>query len=395
MGRETGGRAGTLIGLAAAFGLALTLACATVQPPSGGPVDETPPVLAAAWPESGSVGLDQVQEIRLRFSEKVDPVPASRFLFLYPPLETESTKWKRRQEVRVILAEPLPPDTTVVVEIPAGLRDVHRVPSERSFRFPIATAGELPDGELNGQLLHREEPLSQGVVELYDVPPDTLEFFEQDILRRAETDSLGRFRLAWLPVPGGPWVIRAFADVNGDHRPGENEAKRLRPGEFSLVDSVRLQDVGLTILFDPGTPGRLLGGLASLLSWSGRVLGWPMAITEEDTGWVVAPQEIAAAGQLVVQPGAEVVFAAVPPGLVRLIFFVDADGDSLLSALPAGAAAADSMAWFLEPVALIDSLTVEPGLDSSFPPPRFPATLSAWRPAAPADPDSVAVGEED
>ena len=77
MGRETGGRAGTLIGLAAAFGLALTLACATVQPPSGGPVDETPPVLAAAWPESGSVGLDQVQEIRLRFSEKVDPVPAS------------------------------------------------------------------------------------------------------------------------------------------------------------------------------------------------------------------------------------------------------------------------------------------------------------------------------
>jgi hypothetical protein len=72
------------------------------------------------------------------------------------------------------------------------------------------------------------------------------------------------------------------------------------------------------------------------------------------------------------------------PGLVRLIFFVDADGDSLFSLLPGTDADPDSGRWYFEPYAVDDSLTVEPGLTSPFPAPVFGDTLAVWRTAATA-----------
>ncbi len=368
--------------------LAIGLGCATIEAPPGGPVDETPPTLVGVLPDSGTVGLPETQTIFLFFSEKMDPQSAERFLHLYPSLPVEKTMWHGRRDVEIVLAEPLPPDTVIVVEIPAGLKDAHRVPSRHSYRYPLATAAALPTGQLTGQLLYRDEPLLGGVVELYDVPPDTLEFFQQDMVRRAETDSLGYYSFPWLPVPGGPWMIRAFVDGNGDLRPGGNEATRLLPDDFSLSDTARHRIISTTMLYDPSTPGRLTGLVDSLLTWPGTVLGYSMAISEEDTGWSAAPQEYPPPHKRVVPLGDSFTFSSVPPGLVRLIFFVDANGDSMLSALPA-AATTDTVTWYLEPYAVVDSLTVEPGLEHPFPTPNFPVTLSPWRSPTEAETDST------
>ena len=119
-----------LPGLAAALALTLGAACATIEAPRGGPEDKTPPRLTAAWPESGTVGLGDVRELRFTFGEKVDPRPATRLIRTYPPLMVESTAWEGRRTARVVLAAPLPPDTVIVVEVPSGLPDAHRVPSD-------------------------------------------------------------------------------------------------------------------------------------------------------------------------------------------------------------------------------------------------------------------------
>jgi hypothetical protein len=367
------------------LGLVLGLGCATVEGPSGGPEDTTPPAVVGVYPDSGAVGLPAIQMISFTFSEKMEPVPAQSFLFLYPSVPVKKTKWRGRRQVEVQLEESLPPDTVIVVELKAGLADAHRVRSVTSRRYPLATAAAMPRGELVGQLLYQDKPLLNGVVELYALPPDTLEYFEQAILRRAQTDSLGIYRLPWLPVPGGPWLIRGFADANGDLRPGDNEAKRLLPGEFVLSDSVPRYQVSLCTLYDPSTPGRLIGRLDSLVSWPGRVLAWPMSITDVDTGWTAAPATVVVAGTQPVSRDTTTAIAGVTPGLNRLIFFVDADGDSLLSLLPAAGAEGGG---YLEPHAVVDSLPVEPGLDAAFPPPRFPARLTWW-PVAAADADTT------
>jgi hypothetical protein len=380
--------------IAAALALlaSLAAACATIEPPQGGPVDVTPPVVVDVTPDSGSVGLSDLRRLEIRFSEKVDPVPAARFLHLYPPLEIESTSWKGRQRAIVTLRDPAPPDTVLVVELPRGHADVHRVERERSRRYPLATADSLPPGEIRGVLSLEAGPAVGAVVELYDVPPDTLEFFRQDILRRTEADSSGRFVLPWLPAPGGPWLLRAFADANGDLRPGDNEAQRLLPVEIALTSAAPVADAGAHTLFGPNTPGRLLGLPDTLVADKRALFGWTLRISERDTGFAPDHLRSPPPGQAAVVPGDTAVFAPAGPGPVRLVLFADLDGDSLLSALPDSVAAPDSVLWRWEPYTTAEPLEVEPGLDLTHPLPAVPDTLRPCLVAPPiaAVPDSAA-----
>ena len=121
--------------LAPVLALACLTACAIPMAPSGGPIDKIPPELAAAHPESGSVGVEPVDRLVFLFSEKMAPDPAERFLHLYPEVEIRKTSWKGRREAHVILEEPLPADTVFVLEITSDLKDAHGVAAQKSYRY--------------------------------------------------------------------------------------------------------------------------------------------------------------------------------------------------------------------------------------------------------------------
>jgi len=381
-----------------ALGICLLLACllgacATIEPPQGGPVDRTPPSVLAVSPDSGAVGLDGLSELEIIFSEKVNPQPAIRFLHLYPPLEYGATKWHGRRRVTVELREPLPPDTVIVVEIPRGYSDVHRVESRLSLRYPLATADSLPSGRITGRLRFEDEPAAGAVIELYPVPPDTLEYFRQDFLRRAETDSTGDFVLPWLATPGGPYLLRAFLDRNGDLRPADNEPQRLLPVEITLTTESPTADAGTHILYGPQAPGRLLGLAGASEADARHLFGWTQKIAEGDTGF--APQHLKTPppGQAPVAPGDTTVFDPAGPGTIRAILFADLDGDSLLSALPDSSAVPDTVLWRWEPHVTAEPLEIAPGLDLVAPLPAVPDTLTSCPtpPPARASRDTAAV----
>jgi hypothetical protein len=405
----------------------LLAACATIEPPRGGPADETPPDVVSVTPDSGTVGLSGLDRIEIEFSEKVDPSPAARFIHFYPALDVKGTKWSGRRRATISFHAPLPPDTVIVVEIPKGHTDVHRVKSITSRRYPLATTDSLPDGEITGLLMFGEEPGSWAVVELYSVPPDTLEYFRQDILRRTEADSTGRFVLPWLMVPGGPYLLRAFVDNNDDLRPADNEPQRLLPLTVDLTSETPTVDVGRHVIYSPQTPGRLLGRLVAELD-TRTLFGWTEKIAEADTGFVPAHASRMPNGQAGVTSGDTTIFDPAGPGPIRAIVFADLDGDSLLSALPDSTALPDSVIWRWEPYATADTLTVEAGLDlysllpapgdslrpCATPPPVnavLPDTMTAAADStlgaldttnslpdsltAPVEPDSTLVGEEE
>ena len=389
-GRIRGGRAVTA---ALALLSCLAAACATMEPPRGGPEDLTPPTVVALLPDSGSVGLADLRRVEITFSEKVDPAQAQRFVYFYPPLEVESTKWKGRRRAVITFRETLPPDTVLVVEIPPGHADVHRVRSERGYLFPLATADSLPPGEIRGRLALEEGPAAGAVLELYPVPPDTLEYFRQDILRRAAADSSGRFVLDWLPVPGGPYLLRVFDDLNGDLRPGDNEAQRLLPVEISLTAEAPTAEAGEHIIFSPRTPGRVLGTTDSLSVAGHALFGWTVKIAESDTGYAPAHLPAPPPDQVAVTAGDTTVFDKAGPGPVRLILFADLDGDSLLGALPDSTAVPDTVLWRWEPYVTEEPLEIEPGLDLFHALPVVPDTLRPClvEPPLPAPPDTAAL----
>lgn len=361
--------------------LALCLACATIEAPPGGPVDVTPPRLAAAWPESGRTGLRGVRELALEFSEKVETRDGARLVSLYPPLRIAATHWEGRRRVRLVLADSLPADTVVVVELAARLPDAHGVVSAQSRVWPLATADSLPPGEIAGAARLGERPLIGGLVELHAVPPETLRWFQQAPLRRATTDSLGGFRLPWLPVPGGPWLLHVFADGDGDRRRGEDEPSRLLADTLRLAADAPRRELTLVQLYPVRTPGRLLIALPESARWDGPVLGWAETIAEGDTGWSPAPRRARPAGQAAAR-GRRLSLPA-GPGLARAILFCDLTGDSLFTR--ASAAPGESLHARLEPWALLDSLTLAPGDTLRVDAPAFPDTLTPWL----AAPDSA------
>ena len=353
------------------------------MPPSGGPADEVAPWLTIAVPESASTGHGPIKELRFTFSEKMNRTDAYRWLEVYPDRTISGTSWKGARQAIVKFEEPLPADTVVVVELLPGIQDKHKVPQPRGRIFVFATGDSIYDGEITGSLVLEDQPLGGGVVEIIADGPDTLKLAERPVLRRTVADSSGVWRLRWLPATGDGWLLRTYADGNNDRRQADNEAVRLWPDTLRLTVDQRTLDTGVRIVYLPSTPGELTGALVGRPDSSGAVMAFLLTIADTDTGYVPALQPAATGiGQVVPDTGSFTLVEA-GPGLVRAVFFVDVDGDSLFGALPQ---AADTL-WALEPWALVDSLEVEPGLVSSLTAPVWPDTLTPW--AAPVIPDTT------
>jgi hypothetical protein len=130
-------------------------------------------------------------------------------------------------------------------------------------------------------------------------------------------------------------------------------------------------------------------------------MAWTMAITEEDTGWVPAPETGQALPFSWLDPVSGGIINEVKPGNSRAVLFVDVDGDSTFSGIPdtllsfvpdsLSAAVPDSVevAWYLEPWFMVEGIEVQPGLDSIFELPVVTYSLTPWTPPAPALPDSL------
>lgn len=379
-----------------------------MEPPPGGPVDITPPTLAVMEPDSGAVGVGEIKTIRLTFSEKMDRTSAVTWLHFFPDVRIRQTKWHGSTEAEVILEYPLPPDTVFVVEVNSGMRDAHKVKSTESRRFPISTGGAIPLGSITGVLLMADSAVTKGVVELYDIPPDTLEYFQQPLLRRTVTDQNGTFRFDWLPVPGGPWLMRAFTDPDENLRPGEKDSQRLLPDTLQLTAEEPEAVSGVTTMYPWNAPGRILLAPFTVPAPSGPLWGWTMVMAEEDTGWNPAPENGAQTHFSYLTPALESPVEAVKPGQNRIIMFVDVDGDSTFSGVPDSlllpfvpdslrASETDTTSgWWLEPWFMVDGIKVDPGLDTSFEMPAVNYSFTAWTPPPePALPDSnLAVPEE-
>ena len=347
------------------------------------------------------MGLAGRRVLRFRFSEKMDRTNAVSWLRLFPEQEFKKTKWHGATEAEVTLLNPLPADTVVVVELLPGMTDSHRVKSKQSRRYPLATGDSLCSGLITGRLVMADTGLGGGVLELFAVPPDSLDYFQQTPLRRTATDSSGAFRFEWLPIPGGPWLVRAFADTDNNLRPGEKEAQRLLVDTLSIRAGAITASAGVTILYPWNEPGTLTTPSFASPAWQGGIGAWAMSVTDADTGWT--PEPVSAGRQAIgwLDPAAGGRSSKVFPYRNRVVVFVDIDGDSTFSAVPdsvygpPATVAADTMAWYLEPWGLVEGIDLEPGMESVFTVPALGDSLVRWAApvAAPTDSLETAVAD--
>ena len=360
------------------------VSCAVVEPPPGGPIDTVAPYLVSVFPDSGSTGLGEVSVLRFTFSEKMDRANAFSWLYFFPDQRIKKTKWHGSMEAEIFLENPLPADTLIVVEIAGAMRDAHKVKNSRSRRFPLATADTISSGILAGVLLFEEGPLKNGVVELYGLQPDSLEYFRRPMIRRTVTDDQGAYQFNWLPIPCGPFLVRAFKDDDNNLRPGERDPQRLLPDTLVVDSETGLASGGVLTLYPVNTPGRFLADPFEAPQYPGSIMAWAMSITDSDTGYYPEPVTKGREKFGFLYPDSGGVIEEVTPGNSRIIAFVDVDRDSTFSSVPdtllfaAGKSPVDSVVWYLEPWVVLEDVHLEPGLSSRFLLPAWTDSLTSW-----------------
>ncbi len=357
----------------------LFVGCATMEQPTGGPADIVPPELVVFYPDSAAVNIPVDSQLIYLFSEKVKPVDPGRMFEFYPELDIKSGSWSKRQQVKINLEAALPPDTTIVVTLAKGYMDVHGFAADKTVIYPFATGAAIDSCSITGKLTLNNGPVTSGLLELYSIPPDSIEYFQQDPLRRANTDSLGFYNFQWLPTDGGPYLVRAFNDVNGDRRPGDNEATRLFPGEISQTS--QFVDNGETVIFAPTTPGTLSTIVNVPLPEDLVIFSWTNKIMEDDDPWTPDDVTFPSNAQSVAFNDT-LIFTEAGPGNVRVFFFADVNSDTLFSILP-DSISTDSVQYYFEPHLVIEDIIIEPGLSETFSMTAWPDTL------VPAIPDSL------
>lgn len=216
--------------------------CATPVPPTGGPVDKTPPALAQMTPANQTVNFAGTQ-LELTFSEYVDAGAFQQAFSLTPEPETPpGFKWKGKRVV-VTFNAPLRPNTTYILTLDNTLKDAHGVPLSQPLTLAFATGPQINQGQLTGTVRSPKTDAGLPNVDVlaYALPdstaPDTLNL-QRPPAYRTQTDATGRFAFAYLPE--APFFVMAIQDRNRNRRwdPGEPFAVPPTPVHHALPDSV-------------------------------------------------------------------------------------------------------------------------------------------------------------
>ncbi len=215
-------------------------ACANPVPPSGGPPDRTPPSLEESIPPPGATHV-QDPNIRLVFSEGIDPASVIRALSITPAPDSPPKVRVRGRTVTFSLPTPLRPNTTYVLTFGTELRDLHGVALREPIVLAFSTGPTINRGQLVGRVLDAASGRAVANIDVYAYAlPDTLppRLWPARPDYRTQTDSDGRFHFAYLNEQ--PYFVIALADRNRNRRPDPDEAFAAPPYPALQADTIGL-----------------------------------------------------------------------------------------------------------------------------------------------------------
>jgi hypothetical protein len=193
-----------LLGAAA---VAVATACASMNPPPGGPEDSAAPVVVSASPDSGAVNA-RPPGVVFRFDEPVsdraEEAELERLILLSPADGAPRISW-RRDAVVVRPRRDWKPNTTYTVTLQPGVADLRGNRSKTTRTILFSTGPTIATQVFAGRVFdwQAERIAPNALVEAIG---------RDSTLYLASTDSSGAYVVG--PLPGGEYRLRAFLDAN-------------------------------------------------------------------------------------------------------------------------------------------------------------------------------------
>lgn len=190
----------------------LLAGCAKVVSPSGGPKDETPPVIVSSSPENKSVNINN-NEITIVFDEYIKPFQANQIII--SPYQEEMPELQFIGKSLVIkLQEELEPNTTYSIDFNGAIKDYRQDNVIETLDYAFSSGAVLDTAQFSGQLIEAEsgEPFVSETIRVMAYPVGDSLFYKEPPRYLAKVDTTGSFVLKNLVA--GEYNLYALDDLN-------------------------------------------------------------------------------------------------------------------------------------------------------------------------------------
>ena len=193
--------------------------CAVPQAPSGGPPDDTPPIVEQATPEAGTTNFTG-DAVELQFTRYLNQNSLAQALTISPPMDGRpEISWSGRR-VRITFPEDLQPNTTYILTLDTNLSTYRNVNLPEPLVLAFATGDRINRGALSGRVVDARANAPAEAVDVFaypapdGVPPDTL---PERPVYRTQTSTEGTFSFSFMQEQ--PYFVVAVDDRNRNRRP--------------------------------------------------------------------------------------------------------------------------------------------------------------------------------
>jgi Bacterial Ig-like domain len=211
--------------------LALVLSyCAKQVAPSGGPKDETPPVIVKSIPVSGITNFKE-KEIEIEFNEYVQLDKLNEKFMMSPPANEKPDIYLRGKSLFIKFNEDLKDSTTYTLYFADAVKDLNEGNPIENFQFVFATGSVIDSLSVTGNVLQSEnlDPGKNVLVVLHSVLADSApRKILPDYITLADIN--GGFRIN--NVKEGKYRMYALIDNNS------NKKYDLADEVFAFLDTI-------------------------------------------------------------------------------------------------------------------------------------------------------------
>lgn len=224
----------------ATLGLTLTAllllhACAKQAYPTGGPKDETPPVVLGTTPQNGTTNFD-AKEFLIMFDEYVQVKSADENILVSPPMKHKPEYGTKGRGILVKIKDTLRENTTYLFQFKEGIVDFNEGNPLKSFEYVFSTGKIIDSMTLRGQVTDAftgqpwKETVtvvayranSEGDTSAQLLPSGDSIVAKEHPMYMTRCDKEGNFELNHLRA--GHYLLLAYEDGDKNLRLGTSEA---------------------------------------------------------------------------------------------------------------------------------------------------------------------------
>mgnify|MGYP003571351057 CR=1 FL=1 len=149
--------------------------CANIVTPTGGPKDETPPVVTETSPKNNSTNF-KGRSVHITFDEFVTLNNPSNNVLISPPMGKKPTYRTSGKTLIIRFEEPLKHETTYSINFGNAIKDLHEGNVFSGYTFNFSTGDKIDSLSLKGKVVSASTlaPMESFIVGLYSDDNDTL-----------------------------------------------------------------------------------------------------------------------------------------------------------------------------------------------------------------------------